>query len=225
MGNLSCTERSATEILSLARHCREVTKYHRVDWFIKFITSFITHIIFYHCLYCCMFCVLLFNSVSYVFLLLCLCILTVMFMYSYCYVYVFLLLCLCILIVMFMYSYCYVYVFLLLCMLCSVYSVFIVPTGTLRLPWLRFFRAFSSVARQMPGYNSQSGGTARTLPKLIVLFCVLFVCKCVLYYCHRVATQLQLTIISYHIIYFRMNAGSLSLAAFPICCELGVYAF
>jgi len=31
-------------------------------------------------------------------------------------------------------------------------------------------------------------------------FCVLFVCKCVLYYCHRVATQLQLTNISYYII-------------------------
>jgi hypothetical protein len=31
-----------------------------------------------------------------------------------------------------------------------------------------------------------------------VSFCVLFVCKCVLYYCHRVATQLQLTNISYH---------------------------
>ena len=30
---------------------------------------------------------------------------------------------------------------------------------------------------------------------------VLFVCKCVLYYCHRVATQLQLRNISYHISY------------------------
>ena len=31
----------------------------------------------------------------------------------------------------------------------------------------------------------------------IVLFCVLFVCKCVLYYCHRASTQLQSTNISY----------------------------
>ena len=35
---------------------------------------------------------------------------------------------------------------------------------------------------------------------LFVLFYVLFVCKCVLYHCHRVLTQLQLTNISYHII-------------------------
>ena len=30
----------------------------------------------------------------------------------------------------------------------------------------------------------------------IVLFCVLFLCNCVLYYCHQVSTQLQLTYIS-----------------------------
>jgi hypothetical protein len=35
----------------------------------------------------------------------------------------------------------------------------------------------------------------------IVLFCVLSVCKCVLYYCHQVWTQLQLRNISYHIYY------------------------
>jgi hypothetical protein len=51
----------------------------------------------------------------------------------------------------------------MLCMLCSVYSVFIVPTGILRLPWLRISRAFSSDVRQMPGYNLQRRGTARTI--------------------------------------------------------------
>ena len=40
----------------------------------------------------------------------------------------------------------------------------IVPTGTLLLPWLRLFRAFSSVVTQMPGHNSQRQGTARTIP-------------------------------------------------------------
>jgi len=34
---------------------------------------------------------------------------------------------------------------------------------------------------------------------LIVLFCVLFVCKRVLYYLHRVSTQLQVTNISYYL--------------------------
>jgi heme/copper-type cytochrome/quinol oxidase subunit 3 len=89
----------------------------------------------------------------------------------------------------------------LLRMFCSAYSVFIVPTGTLRLPWLRFFRAFSSVVRQMPVYNSQRRAQQALFPDrlLTVLFCVLFVCKCVQYYCHQVATQLQLTNISYHV--------------------------
>jgi len=36
----------------------------------------------------------------------------------------------------------------------------------------------------------------------LVSFCVLFVCKCVPYYRHRVSTQLQLTNKSYHIIEF-----------------------
>jgi hypothetical protein len=77
------------------------------------------------------------------------------------------------------------------------------------LPWLRFFRAFSSVARQMSGYNPQRRGTASTLPNFccsmyflccsmycffFVTYSVLFVCICVLNYCHRVATQLQLNI-------------------------------
>jgi len=96
-----------------------------------------------------------------------------------------------------MYLYCYVYIFLLFCMFCSVYSVFIVPTGTLRLPGLRFFHAFFSALRQMPGYNLQRRGTVHTLPKLIVFLYVLFMCKCVLYYYrHQVSNQLQLTNIS-----------------------------
>ena len=51
----------------------------------------------------------------------------------------------------------------------------------------------------MSGYNSQRRGTARTLPQLIVWFCVVFVCKCVLYFCHPVTTQLQLTDILYRV--------------------------
>jgi len=39
---------------------------------------------------------------------------------------------------------------------------------------------------------------------VFVLFYVLFVCKCVVYYCHRVLTQLQLTNISYLITPFSL---------------------
>jgi len=82
--------------------------------------------------------------------------------------------CMFCLILYIMYFYCYVYVFLLLCMFRSVYSVFVVSTGTLRLPWLKFSRAFSSVVRQMPGNNSQRWGMARTLPILRGQFIVNF---------------------------------------------------
>ena len=43
------------------------------------------------------------------------------------------------------------------------------------LPWLRFFRYFSSVVRQILGYNPQGRGTARTFPN----FCVVLYCFCV----------------------------------------------
>jgi len=43
-------------------------------------------------------------------------------------------------------------------LMCNMY------TSTLRLHWLRFFRAFSSVVRQMPWLHSQRRGTAHTLP-------------------------------------------------------------
>jgi hypothetical protein len=89
-----------------------------------------------------------------------------------------------------------------------------------RLPWMRFFRAFSSVVRQMPRYNSPSRGTARTLQNFCIVlkfcvvlcivcfvsFCVLFVCKCVLCNCHRVATHLQLSN-TYHISYLLTAVG------------------
>jgi len=78
----------------------------------------------------------------------------------------------------------------------------------------RFFLS----CKTMPGLNPQRRCTAHTLPNFCVVLCiflcsiyfcvvlciicfvsfsVLFVCICVLNYCHRVATQLRLNI-SYH---------------------------
>ena len=68
---------------------------------------------FYHCVYGCVFCILLFNSASYV--------------------------------------------FLLLGMFCSVYSVSIMPTGTLWLPWLRFSVLFPQLQGKCQGVTRKDG--------------------------------------------------------------------
>ena len=49
--------------------------------------------------------------------------------------------------------------------------------------------------------------------KLTVLFCVFFDCKCVLYHCHRVLTQLQLTNISISISNYQYHTCYVSFAS------------
>ena len=70
-------------------------------------------------------------------------------------------------------------------------------SATLTEVFPRFFLSCKANARVKPakmGHDPHSS-------KIFVSFYVLFVCKCVLYYCHWVATQLQLTNISYHFCY------------------------
>jgi hypothetical protein len=57
-----------------------------------------------------------------------------------------------------------------------------------------------------------------------VSFCVLFVCNCVLNYCHPVATQLQLRNISYHITSSVVRQLSWSFLRVKYACEVWVIA-
>jgi hypothetical protein len=117
--------------------------------------------------------------------------------------YVFLLLCSCILIV---------------CMLCYVSSVFIMPTGILRLPWPRFYRTFSWVVRQMPGYIRKDG--ARSALFLISELCCSIYCLCVNVYC-TTATGCQPNCSQqiYHIIFLCLYRpyNILYLQLIPVC--------
>ena len=96
---MKCSESLSNKVSNIIRRYIDHMKF---AVYVAFLSSYTYSFMFfwfffYHCVTSCMFCILLYNSVSYVFLLLCLCILIV-------------------------------------CMFCSVYSVFIVPTGILRLP-------------------------------------------------------------------------------------------
>ena len=90
--------------------------------------------------------------------------------------------CVCVCVVVFLFN-TVIYVFLLLCLCILIVwlCIFIVPAGTLRLPWLRFFRAFSSVVRQMPGYKPQRRCTVRILPKFLCcsIYCLFYVILCI----------------------------------------------
>ena len=102
-----------------------------------------------------------------------------------------------------MYSYCssmYSY-----CCLCIPIVVFVfLDTATLTEVFPSFLLGCKANARVIlakMGHGPHSSKIVVVVVCIVcfVLFYVLFVCKCVLYYCHQVTTQLQLTNISYHI--------------------------
>jgi len=86
----------------------------------------------------------------------------------------------------------------------NMYYVYCHPSAILTEVFPCFFLSCKAdagvkLAKTGHGPNSSKFLVICVVLLLFVLFYVLFVCKCVLYYCHRMVTQLQLTNI-YHII-------------------------
>jgi len=67
------------------------------------------------------------------------------------------------------------------------------------------FRARKAIQNQTVGVSLRSK-IRKPGNCFSVLFCVFFMCKCVLSYCHRVSTRLQLTNISYPIISYIISS-------------------
>ena len=110
-----------------------------------------------------------------------------------------------------------------MCGYCNCVGVYLMSnmhTSTLRLPWLRVFPCFFLSCKANARVTLAKTGHGPHCSKLVVVICavllllcctvvielfyVLFVCKCVLYHCHRVFTQLQLTNISCHIMSYHI---------------------
>jgi len=83
--------------------------------------------------------------------------------------------------------YQYMVVFLFNTVIC-LFLLLILYILIVRLLWLRFFLAFSSVVRQMPGYNSPRRGVVHTLPKLLCcsMYCFIL-CRSMYYLCVNVS--------------------------------------
>jgi len=74
-----CNESLSNRVSNIIRGYVDHMKFAASTTFSFIIFLHVLLVFFYHCVYGCTFCILLFNSVSYIFLLLCLCILIVMY--------------------------------------------------------------------------------------------------------------------------------------------------